>query len=150
MICTAGGGGGGLKLALGPTELGWTQGVVPAGSSAPRPLNQHPFPPRTQGSIQTGGTHLLLLVVVIDKQVLLLLSNNLRLEDCFYFYFDYSKAFSRSAANWRATLMVRSRWVLFTGTPSVLASARAKRMIVLICRLCGHHITSSTTRRSNR
>ena len=65
------------------------------------------------------------------------------------FLFDYSKAFSRSAANWRATLMVRSRWVLFTGTPSVLASARAKRMIVLICRLC-HDITSSTTRRTNR
>ncbi len=30
--------------------------------------------------------------------------------------------------------MVRSMWVLFTG------SARAKQMIVLICRLCGDHV----------
>ncbi len=57
----------------------------------------------------------------------------------FYLTLDYTKAFLRSAANWRATLMVRSRWVWFTGTPSALACTRAKWMVVLICRLWTSH-----------
>jgi hypothetical protein len=37
------------------------------------------------------------------------------------------------------------RWALFTGTPSVLACASAKQMIVLICQLVDITLTSSST-----